>query len=115
MKHQNDTHKNKSGRPAKSLSEKRKYRVTVKMSTEECRYIKMKGNASSKSIAELEDFSESNRNRERIDRMREDVETYEVAVREQTALIEQALLKKQAAREQESKADSIRNKSSNPR
>ena len=42
--------------------------------------------------------------------MREDVETYEEAVRKQAALAEQARLKEQAAREQESKAKSIKDK-----
>ncbi len=42
--------------------------------------------------------------------MREDVETYEEAVRKQAALAEQARLKEQAAKEQESKAKSIKDK-----
>ena len=33
MIQKNDTDKNKGGRPAKGLSEKRKYRITVKMAT----------------------------------------------------------------------------------
>ena len=74
------------------------------------RYIKMKGNASAKLIATLEDIFELNRNAEAIEQMREDVETYEEAVRKQAALAEQARLKEQAAREQESKAKSIKDK-----
>ena len=42
--------------------------------------------------------------------MREDVETYEEAVRKQAALAEQARLKEQAAKEQETNAKSIKNK-----
>ena len=42
--------------------------------------------------------------------MREDVEPYEEAVRKQAALAEQARLKEQAAKEQESKAKSIKDK-----
>ena len=42
--------------------------------------------------------------------MREDVETYEEAVRKQAALAEQARLKELAAKEQENKAKSIKNK-----
>lgn len=74
------------------------------------RYIKMKGDASAEQIATLEDIFELNRNTEAIEQMREDVETYEEAVRKQAALAEQARLKEQAAREQESKAKSIKDK-----
>ena len=74
------------------------------------RYIKMKGDASAEQIAILEDIFELNRNTEAIEQMREDVETYEEAVRKQAALAEQARLKEQAAKEQESKAKSIKNK-----
>ena len=74
------------------------------------RYIKMKGDASAEQIATLEDIFELNRNTESIEQMREDVETYEKAVRKQAALAEQARLKEQAAKEQESKAKSIKDK-----
>ena len=74
------------------------------------RYIKMKGDASAEQIATLEDIFEPNRNTEAIEQMREDVETYEEAVRKQAALAEQARLKEQAAKEQESKAKSIKDK-----
>lgn len=74
------------------------------------RYIKMKGDASAEQIATLEDIFELNRNNEAINQMREDVETYEEAVRKQAALAEQARLKEQAAKEQESKAKSIKDK-----
>ena len=74
------------------------------------RYIKMKGDASAEQIATLEDIFELNRNTEAIKQMREDVETYEEAVRKQVALAEQARLKEQAAKEQESKAKSIKDK-----
>ena len=74
------------------------------------RYIKMKGDASAEQIATLEDIFELNRNTKAIEQMREDVETYEEAVRKQAALAEQARLKEQAAREQESKAKSIKDK-----
>jgi hypothetical protein len=42
--------------------------------------------------------------------MREDVETYEEAVRKHAALAKQARLKEQDAKEQESKAKSIKDK-----
>jgi len=74
------------------------------------RYIKMKGDASAEQIATLEEIFELNRNTEAIEQMREDVETYEEAVRKQAALAEQARLKEQAAKEQESKAKSIKDK-----
>ena len=63
------------------------------------RYIKMKGDASAEQIATLEDIFELNRDTQKIEQMREDVETYEEAVRKQAALAEQARLKEQAAKE----------------
>ena len=74
------------------------------------RYIKMKGDASAEQIYTLEEIFELNRNNEAIEQMREDVETYEEAVRKQAALAEQARLKEQAAKEQESKAKSIKDR-----
>ena len=74
------------------------------------RYIKMKGDASAEQIATLEDIFELNRDTQKIEQIREDVETYEEAVRKQTALAEQARLKEQAAKEQESKAKFIKAK-----
>ena len=70
------------------------------------RYIKMKGDASAEQIAILEEIFELNRNNKVINQMREDVETYEEAIRKQAALAEQARLKEQAAKEQEAKAKS---------
>ena len=78
------------------------------------RYIKMKGDASAEQIATLENIFELNRNNEAIEQMRKDVETYEEAVRKQAALAEQARLKEQAAKEQESKAKSIKAKQEQP-
>ena len=79
------------------------------------RYIKMKGDASAEQIATLEDIFELNRDNQKIEHMREDVETYEEAVRKQAALAEQARLKEQAAKEQESKAKSIKDKQEQPK
>ena len=79
------------------------------------RYIKMKGDASAEQIATLEDIFELNRDTQKIEQMREDVETYEEAVRKQAALAEQARLKEQAAKEQESKAKSIKAKQEQPK
>lgn len=77
------------------------------------RYIKMKGDTSAEQITILEDIFELNRDNQKIEQMREDVETYEEAVRKQAALAEQARLKEQAAKEQENKAKSIKNKRNN--
>ena len=74
------------------------------------RYIKMKGDASAEQIAILEEIFELNRDNQKIEQMREDVETYEEAVRKQASLAEQARLKEQAAKEQETKAKSIKAK-----
>ncbi len=74
------------------------------------RYIKMKGEACSKQIEELENLFELNRDNIRIKQMRADVEAYEDAVKKQAALTEQARLKEQAAKEQDNKAKSIKGK-----
>lgn len=79
------------------------------------RYIKMKGDASAEQIATLEEIFELNRDNQKIEQMRDDVETYEEAVRKQAALAEQARLKEQAAKEQESKAKSIKDKQQQPK
>lgn len=74
------------------------------------RYIRMKGEASPESIAGLENLFELNRDNGKINRMRRDVEAYEEVVRRQAALIEQARLKEQAAREQEDNVRSIKDR-----
>ena len=74
------------------------------------RYIKMKGEASPKRIENLENIFELNRDNNEIRQMRKDVEAYEEAVRKRSALVEQARLKEQAAKEQENKAKSIKGK-----
>ena len=78
-------------------------------------YIKMKGEASPRQIGELENLFELNRDEDGIEQMREDVEAYEDAVRQQATLAEQARLKEQAAKEQESKAKSIKMKQGQPK
>lgn len=79
------------------------------------RYIKMKGEASPRQIGELENLFELNRDEDGIEQMREDVEAYEDAVRQQATLAKQARLKEQAAKEQESKAKSIKMKQGQPK
>ena len=71
------------------------------------------GDASAEQIATLEDIFELNRDDQKIEQMREDVETYEEAVRKQAALAKQARLKEQAAKQLECKAKSIKNKQDN--
>lgn len=60
---------------------------------------------------ELENLFGPNRDNKRIEQIREDVEAYEEAVQRQATLTEQARLKEQAARELDSKAKSIKDKS----
>lgn len=74
------------------------------------RYIKMKGEATPNEISDLENLFGLNRDNTGIERMREDVEAYEDAIQEQAALAEQARLKEQAAKVQENKAKSIKDK-----
>ena len=68
----------------------------------------MKGDASAEQIATLEDIFELNRDNQKIEQMREDVETYEEAVRKQAALAEQARLKEQEAQMLDAKAKQIK-------
>ena len=53
MIRKNDTDKNKGGRPAKGLSEKRKYRITVKMATGEYYALKSKAKKAGVSASEM--------------------------------------------------------------
>ena len=75
------------------------------------RYVKMKGEVAPEQLVELENLFGPNRDNERIEQMREDVEAYEKAIQKQAALTEQVQLKEQAARELDSKAKSIKDKS----
>lgn len=53
MIQKNDTDKNKGGRPAKGLSEKRKYRIAVKMATGEYYALKSKAKKAGVSASEM--------------------------------------------------------------
>ncbi|WP_195398052.1 hypothetical protein [Bacteroides uniformis] len=75
------------------------------------RYVKMKGGATPEQLMELENLFGPNRDNGLIGQMREDVEAYEEAVQRQAALTEQVRLKEQAARELDTKAKSIKDKS----
>ena len=79
------------------------------------RYIRMKGEASPENISGLENIFGLNRDNGKINQMRKDVEAYEKAVHRQAILAEQARLKEQAAWEQESKAQSIKDKQNQPK
>lgn len=75
------------------------------------RYVKMKGEATPEQLVELENFFGPNRNNGQIRQIRDDVEAYEETIQRKVALTEQARLKEQAARELDSKAKSIKDKS----
>ena len=53
MIQKHDTDRNKGGRPAKGLSEKRKYRITVKMATGEYYALKSKARKAGVSASEM--------------------------------------------------------------
>ena len=74
------------------------------------RYMKMKGDASSAMMAELEDLFTLNRDAARIEAMRADVVEYEETTLRQAALAEQARLKAQEAELLNNKAKSIKGK-----
>lgn len=74
------------------------------------RYIKMKGEATSNRISELENLFEINRDNTKIRQLRKDVEDYERAVREKAALDEQARLRQLEADKLNQQVNSIKNK-----
>ena len=74
------------------------------------RYIKMKGEASPKLIAELENLFELNRDNIKINQIREDVEQYEETVRKQIIAQEQARLKKLEAEKFNIEVNELKNK-----
>lgn len=74
------------------------------------RYIKMKGEATPKRIAELEELFELNRDNAKIREMKKDVEEYERTVRQKVQLEEQARLKEREAAHLTDKANSIKKK-----
>ncbi len=74
------------------------------------RYIKMKGEATSDRIAELEEIFELHRDNAKIREMKKDVEEYEQAIRQRIALEEQTRLKIEQARKLDEEADRIRGK-----
>ena len=74
------------------------------------RYIKMKGEATPKQIAELETIFESNRDNTKIKQMHKDVEQYEEIVRKRAIAIEQARLKQLEANQLSEKVEKMNKK-----
>lgn len=74
------------------------------------RHIKMKGEATSDRIAELEEIFEIHRDNTKIRRMKKDVEEYERTIRQKIILEEQARRKEQEAENLTNKANSIKKK-----
>ena len=74
------------------------------------RYIKMKGEATSDCITELEEIFELHRDNTKIREMKKDVEEYERTIRQKIILEEQARLKVREAENLTNKANSIKKK-----
>ncbi len=72
------------------------------------RYIKMKGEATSDRIAELEEIFELHRDNTKIRRMKKDVEEYERTIQRKVQLEEQVRLKKFEVEALDSKVDEIK-------
>lgn len=74
------------------------------------RYIRMKGEASSERIAELEDIFEWNRDNDKIRQLKKNVEQYERTIQQRIALDEQIRLKGQEVEQLDEKAKKLRGK-----
>ena len=74
------------------------------------RYIKMKGEATSKRIAELEEIFELNRDNAKIRQMKKDIEEYEQTIQHKVQLEEQAGLKEREAERLNKNASRLKNK-----
>ena len=74
------------------------------------RYIKMKGEATSDRIAELEEIFELNRDNAKIREMKRDVEEYERTIKRKVQLEEQARLKEREANRLNENASRLKNK-----
>ena len=72
------------------------------------RYIKMKGEATSDRIAELEEIFEQHRDNTKIREMKRDVEEYERTIRQKIILEEQARLKVREAEKLDNKVTELR-------
>ena len=74
------------------------------------RYIKMKGEATSDRIAELEEIFELHRDNAKIREMKKDIEEYERTIRQKIILEEQARRKEREAEKLNVKAKSLEGK-----
>ncbi|MFR9541605.1 MAG: hypothetical protein SNH27_06090 [Rikenellaceae bacterium] len=74
------------------------------------RYIKMKGEATPKQIAEIEDIFEYNRNDKKIQEMQKDVVAFEEAMRKKAELDEQTRLSEQESQRLEKTATELKQK-----
>ena len=74
------------------------------------RYIKMKGEATSDRIAELEEIFELNRDNAKIREMKRDVEEYERTIKRKVQLEEQARLKEREANRLNENTSRLKNK-----
>lgn len=74
------------------------------------RYIKMKGEATSERIAELQELFELNRDNAKIREMKRDVEEYERTIRRKVQLEEQARRKEQEANRLNENVSRLKNK-----
>ncbi|MFI3293802.1 MAG: hypothetical protein SNG27_01690 [Rikenellaceae bacterium] len=74
------------------------------------RYIKMKGEATPKQIAEIENIFEYNRNNKKIQEMQKDVVAFEEAVAKKAIADEQVRLNKLESERQSNKAKSVKDK-----
>ncbi|MFR9542808.1 MAG: hypothetical protein SNH27_12215, partial [Rikenellaceae bacterium] len=74
------------------------------------RYIKMKGEATPKQIAEIEDIFEYNRNNKKIQEMQKDVVAFEEAVAKKALLDEQTRLSEQESQRLEKTASELKQK-----
>lgn len=72
------------------------------------RYIKMKGEATSDRLAELEELFELHRDNAKIREMKRDIEEYERTVKRKVQLEEQARLKEREAEKLDNKASKLR-------
>ncbi|MDE6569967.1 MAG: hypothetical protein K2K43_05025 [Alistipes sp.] len=74
------------------------------------RYIKMKGEATSDRLAELEEIFELHRDNTKIREMKKDVEEYERTIQRKVQLEEQARLKEREAKRLDENASHLKNK-----
>lgn len=95
---------------AYALITERQEAATMRDNDLKYRYVKMKGEASSQRISELENLFEINRDNPKIKQLRNDVEEYERAIKEKTTLDEQNRLRQLETEKLNDKAETIKMK-----